>query len=72
MTRKTNLEIAAIFRDRRAIDQALLSAHRRVLRLYQRAGVSLAIWRDGRVVEISADSIQLPDDPSPGMDAGDR
>lgn len=53
-------DAAAILRDGDAIDRAIVAAHRRVILRYRQLGQSLAIWRDGRVIDVSPDSLTLP------------
>jgi hypothetical protein len=53
-------EIARRARDGRAIDRALAAAFRRTVIRHRNAGVPLAVWRDGRVVDVPADEVELP------------
>ena len=62
MSRDLSREIGSIIRDGSAIDRAMLAARRRVIRRHRRLGVPLVIWRDGLVVELSPDSVELPAD----------
>jgi len=62
MKRESSRDPATILRDGEAIDRAILAAHRRVVLRHRQMGVPLAIWRDGRVVEVAAESIELPPD----------
>lgn len=55
--------IGAIIREGSAIDRSILAAHRRVIDRHKQLGLPLVIWRDGRVVEGSPESAELPDDP---------
>lgn len=52
MTKRSRKDIGAIVRDGTAIDRAIEAARRRVVREHLRLGLPLAIWQDGRVVEI--------------------
>lgn len=52
MTKRSRKDIGAIVRDGTAIDRAIEAARRRVVREHLRLGIPLAIWQDGRVVEI--------------------
>lgn len=63
MSQELSREIGSIIRDGSAIDGAILAARRRVIRRHRRLGVPLVIWRDGRVVEVSPESVELPTDP---------
>jgi hypothetical protein len=55
-------DIGAIIREGSAIDHAIETARHRVVRRHRQLGVPLVVWRDGQVVEISAESIRLPED----------
>jgi len=54
-------EVARILRDGDAIDRAFVAAYRRTVLRHRSAGVPLVVWRDGRVVEVPADEVELPD-----------
>jgi len=60
MKKKSHREIERILRDGTAIDRAIVAARRRVIRLHRQLGVPLVIWRDGKVVEVSAAKVRLP------------
>lgn len=49
--------IDELFRDGRAIDQALRDAARDARRLHKALGNPMAIWRDGRVVWVQPEDI---------------
>ncbi|MEO6486976.1 MAG: hypothetical protein ABIO78_03425 [Thermoanaerobaculia bacterium] len=61
-------DIAATIMDGITIERAIVAARRRVVETHRRLGIPLVIWRDGKVVEISAESVDLSeigrDDPS--------
>jgi hypothetical protein len=57
MTDRARKDIAAIVRDGAAIDRAIETARRRVMRRHRQLGIPLAIWQEGRVVEISPENI---------------
>jgi hypothetical protein len=61
MKQRTTEEIARAARDGDAIDRALAVAYRRTVLRHRRLGAPLVVWQDGRVVEVSADSVALPD-----------
>lgn len=61
MTPRTTEEIARMARDGDAIDQAFALAYRRTVLRHRSLGTPLAIWRDGQVVEIPADLVELPE-----------
>ena len=54
-------EIASIIRDGTAIDRAIVAAARRVILRHRELGLPLVIWRDGQVVEVPPESVDLPD-----------
>ncbi|HEY4646874.1 MAG TPA: hypothetical protein VIH25_11410 [Steroidobacteraceae bacterium] len=58
----TAKEIADRIRDGDAIDRAIIATHRRVILRHRQLRMPLVIWRDGKVVEVSPDSIALPGD----------
>ncbi len=60
MTQDTAPDPAAILRDGDAIDRAMVAAHRQVILRHRQSGVALAIWRDGRVIEVAPESLDLP------------
>ena len=60
MIRKPQKSISELFREGTPIDQALARAARDALLLHKRIGNAVAVWRDGRVVHIPADQIQIP------------
>lgn len=66
MSQRPSRDIASIIREGTAIDQAIVAARRRVILRHRQLGIPLVIWRDGRVVEVSAESLDLPGD---GRDA---
>ena len=59
MIDRSKKDIGAIIREGTAIDQAIEAAHRRVVRRHQQLGIPLVIWKDGRVVEVPASSVDL-------------
>lgn len=61
MTPRSTEEIARRARDGRAIDRALVVAYRRTVLRHRSQGLPLVAWRDGRVVEIPADEVELPE-----------
>lgn len=62
MTGRASRDIESIIRDGTAIDRAIVRARRRVIRQHRQQGIPLAIWRDGRVITVPADSVELPED----------
>lgn len=53
MRKRPRKDIGAIIREGTVIDRAYEAARRRVVREHLRLGIPLAVWQDGRVVEIS-------------------
>ena len=51
---------AAALRDGAALDRAIVAAHRKVVLRHRRLRIPLVIWRDNRVVEVPAESVELP------------
>ncbi len=64
MSREPSKDIASIIEEGSAIDRAIVAARRRVIRRHRQAGVPLVIWRDGKVVEVPPESVDLPVDDS--------
>lgn len=60
MSQQRSQDIEKIIREGTAIDRAILAAHRRVILRHRQLGLPLVIWRDGHVVEVSPDSVELP------------
>ncbi|MGH7391737.1 MAG: hypothetical protein ACREM3_20120 [Candidatus Rokuibacteriota bacterium] len=60
MSRRPSHEIERIIRDGAAIDRAIVAARRKVILRHRQLGVPLVIWRDGRVVEVPPESVELP------------
>jgi hypothetical protein len=65
MNRESRRDPAEVLRDGEAIDRAIVRAQRDVVLRHRKLGLPLVIWRDGKVVEVSADSIDLPSDDAP-------
>jgi hypothetical protein len=63
-----NLEptLKELFEDGRAIDEALKEAARDARRLHKALGNPMATWKDGRVVWIQPEDIEIEDDRSGG------
>jgi hypothetical protein len=53
-------DIAAVFADRAAMERALRQAVREAVLRHKRLGQPIAVWRDGRVVEIPPE--EIPED----------
>lgn len=59
LTPAAEKDIDQIFRDGRAIDRALNRGIREALLQHKRAGNSVPIWRDGKVVWLTPDQIPV-------------
>ena len=60
MTPRSASEIEAVMRDDNAVSQAFVAAYRRTVVRHRYLGLPLIVWKDGRVVEVSADEVELP------------
>jgi hypothetical protein len=60
MKQRTTEEIARTLRDGDAIDRAFAAAYRDTVLRHRQLGAPLVGWVDGRVVEVSADDVELP------------
>lgn len=56
--------VAELFEDGRLIDEALRQAARDARRLHKALGNPMATWRDGRVVLVQPEDIQLDEEGS--------
>lgn len=64
MSRRTRQQIAEALRDGDALDRAMVAAQRRVVLEHRLRGIPLVMWRDGQVVEVPPESVELPgEDP---------
>jgi hypothetical protein len=57
-------DIRKLLDDREGMDRALARAVRQAVLQHKRAGNPVAIWRDGTVVWVDPDEIELPDENS--------
>jgi hypothetical protein len=64
MERETTKDIAKIFEDGTLIDEALATAVRDAVRMHKLMGNPVAEWRDGKVVWVQPEDIQIPDEPA--------
>lgn len=55
-------DISRIFQEGTDIDRALLRAVREALRMHKALRNPVAEWKDGRVVWIPPDELEIPDD----------
>ncbi len=63
MSKREEKDIGAIMANGEVLDRALAAAQRDAIRRHRLFGVPVAIWRDGKVVIVPAEEIQLPDEP---------
>ncbi len=62
---------ARILRDGVALERAIVAAQRRVVIRHRQLGIPIAVWREGQVVEIPAENIELPGEgATPGSGNG--
>jgi len=59
-----NKDISTILMDEQAVERALRKGVAQALWRHKRLGQSIAVWRDGRVVHLSAE--EIPDLPLDG------
>ena len=62
MSHRQTRNIASNIRNGAAIDRAIVTSGRRVILRHRQLGVPLVIWRDGKVVEVAPESVELPAD----------
>jgi hypothetical protein len=55
-------DIDKLFADREGITRALTKAVRQALLQHKRAGNPVATWKEGKVVWIEADEIEIPEE----------
>lgn len=53
-------DIDALVDDDALFDRAVARAHADVVRRHRLFGLPLVIWRDGQVVEVSAEEVPIP------------
>jgi hypothetical protein len=59
-----NQTIPEILKDRARIQKALTEAVQEAVRTHKLLGQSIVVWRDGKVVIIPPEEIELPEQPS--------
>ena len=59
MTRSSSKDLDKIFKEGTLIDNALKEAVRKALLHHKRNGNSVVTWKDGKIVWIPADQIQV-------------
>jgi hypothetical protein len=61
MIGKPKKSIKDLFLEGAPIDEALRKAVREALRRHKKLGNSIVVWRNGQIVHVSADEIQVSD-----------
>jgi hypothetical protein len=62
MQEKVKKEIGTLFNDREGMDRALAGAVRQALLQHKKMGNPVATWRDGKVVWIAPEDIEVSED----------
>lgn len=62
MTRRADKDIESIILDGDIPDRAMIATQRAVILEHRLRGLPLVLWRDGQVVEVPADSVELPEE----------
>ncbi len=55
---RSDVDIAAMMRDARWVDEAVAAARRRLIREHRLMGRRLVIWRDGAVAYVPAEEFE--------------
>ena len=63
MAREPEKDISKIFLERTLVDEAMNAAVREAVLRHKQLGLPLATWRDGKVVWIPAESVDLGPEP---------
>lgn len=63
MSHRPRRDIGRIIREGTAIDRAMVAAQRRVILRHRQLGIPLVLWRDGQVVEVDPETVDLPELP---------
>lgn len=61
MTRRADKDIESIIMDGDIPNRAMVATQRAVILEHRLRGLPLVLWRDGKVVEVPADSVELPE-----------
>lgn len=62
MTNGKEIDVIAILKDRPRVQKAMRDAVQKAMRLHKLLGRPVYVWRDGKVVEIPPDQIELLDE----------
>lgn len=61
---RPDVDIERLIVEERIFDRAMVATQRRVILEHRMRGLPLVLWRDGKVVSVPADSVELPpEDP---------
>jgi hypothetical protein len=71
MSERKPVDIGRIILEGTLVDQAIRLAIQDTLRLHKKLGDPVVGWKDGRVVWVPADQIELEEEPPPPADAGE-
>jgi len=61
MTRRAGKDIESIIMDGDIPNRAMVATQRAVILEHRLRGLPLVLWRDGKVEEVPADSVELPE-----------
>ena len=64
MSGEKEINIPEILEDRPRVQKALRDAVQKAIRFHKLMGRPIVVWRDGKVVEIPAEEIELLDEPT--------
>ncbi len=67
MQEKVKKDIGKLFKDREGMDRALAEAVRQALLQHKRMGNPVATWRDGKVVWIAPEDIDVSEESEKGI-----
>lgn len=70
VTDRHEVDIGAIFADGTLIDEAIKRGVREALLRHKKLGQSIVIWRDGKVVWIPPEEIEVDDEDDVGESSG--
>jgi hypothetical protein len=71
MSEKKRVDIGRLIREGTLVDEAMRLAVRDAMRLHKKLGDPVVGWKDGRVVWVPADQIELEEEPPAPPDAGE-
>lgn len=62
MTRPTDRNIERLLVETNLPERAMVATQRAVILEHRLRGLPLVLWRDGKVVEVPADEVELPEE----------